>query len=146
MLLKPAQCRAAACRSQALQNPAAWKAPHHCSFTQLQEVEKSLALEVTLIREKQVVPMLRSGFMLHWKWQYAVLSISLLYSSALTAALPTVTLDTIDSENNRIHFTQRSMMTVYPESRNMQVNYFLSCVGEGIRGIFLFYLWRFYSC
>lgn len=67
MLLKLAWCRATTCRSPVLQNQAAWKAPHHCSVTRLQELEKSRALAVTRILENQVISLLRSVIVLHWR-------------------------------------------------------------------------------
>lgn len=70
--------------------------------------------------------------MLHWSGQRAVSSASLFCSFAPTATLRAVTLETVDSKNKRIHFAQRLTMTVYPESRNVQVNnIFLSCAGGG---------------
>lgn len=70
--------------------------------------------------------------MLHWRGQGTVLVTSLFHSFALRATSPLVTLETVDSENDRIHLAQGFMMTVYTGSRNVQVNnIFLSCVGGG---------------
>lgn len=77
-------------------------------------------------------PLQRREFILHWRGQCAVLATSLSRSFALRATPSLVTLETVDSEYNRIHFTQSFVMTVYPGNRNVQVNnIFLSCVGGG---------------
>lgn len=114
ILLTLAWHRATVCRSPVLQNQAASKVPHLYLFTQFQEWEKSREVVVIQILEEHFLSLLRSKFVLHWKWpMHCFVRTTVTFFFCTASCIAYCYTGKIEFKNNMTHFTQRLMTTVY---------------------------------